>query len=286
MTRSFSIKNTLLYILVVSMISACSLLSVEPDDDTKDNTEEIQTYLRNNNLNYTQTTSGMYYDVTKTNPSGKSVTIGEEVRAYFQVTLLNGTVIDSILTGDPLSYGYFEGRIFEGFTEAVSILREGEKGVFIIPSALAYRNQSVPGVPAGSAVRLELEILSFRNEEQQIKAYITNNSFEKVAITPTGLRFIPIDTTAIAAPLTNGDLVKVRYKGTFLNGRTFDEGDFDFTLGGNEVVLGFEQGVQRMSVGHKAIVIFPSSLGYGKNGQGSIPPLSPLLFELEVISKM
>ena len=286
--KKLTVKNAFLYFGMVMLISSCSFFSLEPEIDkqAKNNEKEIQAYLQANNLNYAKTESGIHYKVSQENPGGKSVTVGEEVRAYFLITLLDGTVIDSVLTGNPFSYGYFEGRVFEGFSQAVALLREGEKGTFLIPSPLAYQSQSVPGVPAWSVVRLELEILSFRDEQQQINAYIEDNAFEKVAVSPTGLRFIPVDTAAIAAPIIIGDQVVVAYKGKLLNGITFDEGEFSFTLGRNEVVPGFEQGVLRMSVGHKAIVIFPSSLGYGENGQGPIPPLSPLLFELEIISKL
>jgi FKBP-type peptidyl-prolyl cis-trans isomerase FklB len=38
-----------------------------------------------------------------------------------------------------------------------------------------------------------------------------------------------------------------------------------------------------MHAGEKATVIFPSSLGYGTQSSGGIPPNSPLIFELDLV---
>jgi FKBP-type peptidyl-prolyl cis-trans isomerase len=38
-----------------------------------------------------------------------------------------------------------------------------------------------------------------------------------------------------------------------------------------------------MSVGSSATFVVPSVLGYGSNGQGPIPPFSPLVFEVQLM---
>lgn len=90
------------------------------------------------------------------------------------------------------------------------------------------------------------------------------------------------------AALKSGQSVMVNYTGKFIAGKkldnTFDSGNFTFVLGARQVVDGFDKGIAKMRVGEKATLIFVSSLGYGANGQGSIPANSPLLFEIEVLS--
>jgi FKBP-type peptidyl-prolyl cis-trans isomerase FkpA len=64
-------------------------------------------------------------------------------------------------------------------------------------------------------------------------------------------------------------------------GTQFDSGKFSFTLGQNQVVPGFEQGVLGMKVGGQRTVLIPSSLGYGASGSApKIPPNAGLVFDI------
>ena len=82
--------------------------------------------------------------------------------------------------------------------------------------------------------------------------------------------------------------VKVHYKGTLLNGETFDS-SYDrgepatFQLDG--VIPGWTEGVQLMAAGEKYRFYIPSKLGYGEAGAGNkIPPNTLLTFEVELLS--
>lgn len=63
-------------------------------------------------------------------------------------------------------------------------------------------------------------------------------------------------------------------------GTQFDAGTFSFTLGQNQVIAGFEQGVSGMKVGGKRTLLIPSSMGYGAAGSGAIPPNAGLVFDV------
>ena len=57
-----------------------------------------------------------------------------------------------------------------------------------------------------------------------------------------------------------------------------------FTVGKGVMVRGFEEGLSKMTVGDKAILFIPSSLGYGVNGAGNvIPPNANIIFEVEML---
>ena len=51
----------------------------------------------------------------------------------------------------------------------------------------------------------------------------------------------------------------------------------------SRLIPGFAFAVSTMYPGEKATVIFPSQLGYGSQGNGAIPPNSPLIFEIELL---
>lgn len=86
-----------------------------------------------------------------------------------------------------------------------------------------------------------------------------------------------------------GDTLSVHYTGTLQNGTKFDSSldrgtPFEFTLGQNRVIQGWEKGMLGMQVGEKRKLIIPSELAYGSSSPSPlIPANSTLLFEVELL---
>jgi FKBP-type peptidyl-prolyl cis-trans isomerase len=102
---------------------------------------------------------------------------------------------------------------------------------------------------------------------------------------PSGLQFEVITPADGPKPVAT-DEVTVHYKGTLINGFEFDSSinrgqPATFTL--NQVIPGWTEGLQQMSVGSKYRFFIPYKLGYGERGAGNdIPPYSTLIFEVEL----
>jgi FKBP-type peptidyl-prolyl cis-trans isomerase len=87
----------------------------------------------------------------------------------------------------------------------------------------------------------------------------------------------------------SGDVVRVHYTGTLMNGTKFDSSrdrgtPFDFTLGEGAVIKGWDKGVVGMRVGGKRRLVIPQALGYGEAGSPpNIPPKAGLKFDIELL---
>ena len=114
-----------------------------------------------------------------------------------------------------------------------------------------------------------------------------NKAKAGIKTTASGLQYEVITQGAGATPKAT-DQVTVHYKGTLLDGKQFDS-SYDrgepATFGLNQVIKGWTEGVQLMQEGSKFRFFLPYNLAYGANGtpDGSIPPFSALIFEVELI---
>ena len=104
--------------------------------------------------------------------------------------------------------------------------------------------------------------------------------------TASGMIFVEQKKGTGAVPKAT-DTVKVHYKGTLVDGKTFDS-SYDrgepaqFPLNG--VIPCWTEGVQKMAVGGKAKLVCPPAIAYGERGSPPvIPPSATLVFEVELL---
>ena len=113
-----------------------------------------------------------------------------------------------------------------------------------------------------------------------------NGKKEGVKTTASGLQYEVLKQGDGAKPVPT-DKVNVHYHGTLLNGKVFDSSvdrGEPITFGVQEVIKGWTEGLQLMSVGSKYKFYIPSDLAYGDNGAGAdIGPGETLVFEVELL---
>ncbi len=113
-----------------------------------------------------------------------------------------------------------------------------------------------------------------------------NGKREGVVTTASGLQYEVLKKSDGAKPAAT-DRVNVHYHGTLLSGKVFDssvERGQPITFGVQEVIKGWTEALQLMTVGSKYKLFIPSELAYGDNGAGAdIGPGETLVFEVELI---
>ncbi|MDF1561088.1 MAG: FKBP-type peptidyl-prolyl cis-trans isomerase [Bacteroidales bacterium] len=112
-----------------------------------------------------------------------------------------------------------------------------------------------------------------------------NKKREGVQETSSGLQYEVITMGTGDKPGPQ-DMVKVHYTGMLLDSTKFDSSldrGEPAQFGVNQVITGWQEGIQLMPVGSKFKFYIPYELGYGEQGTGPIPPYSTLLFEVELL---
>lgn len=103
---------------------------------------------------------------------------------------------------------------------------------------------------------------------------------------PSGLQYQVLKQGNGAKP-TATDKVKCHYHGTLINGTVFDSSvqrGQPAVFGVNQVIPGWVEALQLMSVGSKWRLFIPSNLAYGEHGAGEmIEPNSTLIFDVELL---
>ncbi len=121
--------------------------------------EEGMLFLENNkkNAGITTTASGLQYKIVTTG-AGKSPGPNDNVTVHYTGTLTNGAVFDSsVQRGQPASF--YLNQVISGWTEALQLMKEGDKWILYIPSDLGYGARGSGQIPPHATLIFEVELI-------------------------------------------------------------------------------------------------------------------------------
>jgi FKBP-type peptidyl-prolyl cis-trans isomerase len=122
--------------------------------------EQSQKFLDNNKTKagVTTTPSGLQYQVV-TAGKGKTPSVADRVTVHYTGKLADGTVFDSsIQRGQPATFRV--NQVIPGWTEALQLMKEGDKWILFIPYSLGYGERgSPPQIPPFSTLIFEVQLL-------------------------------------------------------------------------------------------------------------------------------
>lgn len=185
-------------------------------------------------------------------------------------------------------------QLTPGWAEGMGHMVEGEKRRLWIPSALAYGDNPIPGVPKGD-ITLDVKLVSIGKrgggggEPPAATSIAPPDDVAKAPKTAkktkTGLSY-RILTAAKGAQPAASDTVLAQYTGWTPDGKMFDTSltrgkPGRFAL--DHVIPGWTEGLALMHVGEKARFWIPAELAYGDKPARPGAPGGPLVFDIELV---
>lgn len=267
---------------------------------------------------YTETDSGLYYKLQMIGDGKDRPAMGD----YLQLIISYKTAKDSVFydtyscneTGMvilPFARSSFKGSFEEGLTR----MNAGDSVSFIVNADSLFKKFFKAGVPffleTEGIVKMDIKLHRILNKQEYIeelkkyKMIVEDRDIEELRKLsayldtcktryypiPNGMYYIPVRQGA-GECTKYGDMVKIHYKGYFLNGKQFESTyernqPLEFNFGDEgQVINGFKTALGLMNEGAKVKFIIPSPLAFGEEGSATniVPPYTTVVYEIELLS--
>lgn len=201
-----------------------------------------------------------------------------EERAAYAFGASIGMYISQVQKNQAEFIGPLDSKLIEkGFLDALNGKSELDEAA--IEEALMALNQK-----AQEAMLAKAQAEAKANLEAGEKFLEENKSKEGVKVTESGLQYKVIKEGSGVKP-KSGDTISVKYRGTTIDGKVFDEQKEPVEFPLDNMIQGWVEGLALMSEGSTYEFYIPSKLAYGEQGAGDlIKPNSVLIFNVELVA--
>lgn len=198
----------------------------------------------------------------------------ESQRASYAIGLNFGRQL--VPAADHVDLDALREGLRDGMTEAEPRMTADE-----VQEAMTAFNETV-----SAEMQAQREATGATNREEGRAFLAENAERDPVVVTESGLQYEVIEEGDGPSPGPD-DRVRIHYRGTLLDGTEFDssyERGEPAEFGVGQVIPGFGEGIQLMSVGSRYRFYIPSDLAYGTRGSPpAIGPDATLIFEVELL---
>jgi FKBP-type peptidyl-prolyl cis-trans isomerase len=232
-------------------------------------------------------------------------------------------LFDSRQNGKPMRFKLETIPFHGSYEEGLTYLAANDSARFFVPADSLYRylfrsrtgeaiSQEKTGLTPGKFLTFDIKVIKVQTEveaEEEMQLMISQKlKQEKIDMAGYIQRkniqaepdssgyYLFIRSKGKGPAIDSGKVVIVEYEGRFLNDSVFDGTQkagkqYRFISGAKQVIPGWERVMKFLHGGDKITLLLPSTLAYGeagiKNGQTGdyiVPPVTPLVFDIDIIS--
>lgn len=170
MKNRISVSLLQRWLVALPVLAGVLLTACAKDEPAKDYTQIdadiISKYISDNHISTARRQpSGLYYVPIRTDSTGVRAVAGKTVSVLYTGKFMDGRVFDASSRHGNVPIDFVLGRrqVIAGWDEGIALMRKGEKGELLIPSALAYGpDGSPPTIPGNAVMRFEVELVNVR----------------------------------------------------------------------------------------------------------------------------
>jgi FKBP-type peptidyl-prolyl cis-trans isomerase len=306
LSTTYNMKKLFLFVLLFSIS-----FSIFAQDSLS-----LKSYFEQKKIKPTLIADELYYSITKKG-SDKKPKKGDFLKINYVGKLLNDKVFEQNQESIVFQLGL--GQVQEFMDLGLEKVTSGSKTTFYVPPSMAFGERGAGDVPPNTPVMYEIELLQILSTKEY-DAYILNEeqkeqvAFElrkkqqhdtdkklindyaiskkiKAKRSDTGLSYA-ITKNGKGENVKNGDQIFIEYEGFFMNGDVFDgstknKKPFDFVIGNQKTIAGWEEGLLNFNKGSEGFLLVPSALAYGPSGLYTnttvVPENSCLVFKIKIV---
>jgi FKBP-type peptidyl-prolyl cis-trans isomerase len=230
-------------------------------------------YISQNNLQATALENGVYIII---HDAGSAIRpdLDQVVDVSYTGRLTDGYVFDS---ND--DFKALLGDVIQGWYIGLKEIGEGGSCTLIIPHKMGFGDISNGPIPPKSTLVFEIELKNVFST-RTVEEYILDNNLNTIELDKGVQLAIHSEGNEVRPSLESE--ITVNYTGKFTNELIFDRAE-NIKLKLKNLIEGWQIGLQEIGEGGSCTLILPSDVAYGSSGAGTIPPNTPIVFNIELI---
>lgn len=261
---------------------------------------------------YSRDNDGYYYKLLAIGDGNENPKVNDVVLLDAVIKTQKDSIIwDSKNEGNNTFYLKLNSNSIKGtFNPYLFKMTEGDSASFLIHTPLFFKTYFNSEVPSfcqyDSLIKIDIKLLEINTaaeyeeiqskvhhvddkeleELEKIDAYLKKNNLPSQP-DENGIYWINYQETC-EQDVEYGKTIKIKYEGSFLDGRKIDilSKPMEFMYGSpDQIIKGLNIVIGAMKKGENAKIIVPSRLAFGEKGSanGTIPPYSSLVYNIEII---
>jgi FKBP-type peptidyl-prolyl cis-trans isomerase len=129
--------------------------------------EQIESYIADNKLIATKTSTGLRYSIANPIATGAFLTKGQKITVkytgkllYYAANLDAANKPTTVFDSGTFAFTLGNGEVVAGWDEGLTKFKVGEKGVLVFPSTLGYKDAGKGSIPPKASLAFDIEVIS------------------------------------------------------------------------------------------------------------------------------